>query len=151
MFKYAQSNLYDLYVFTPNDFMDFNFIELINYGIRLKEIEYVFNIINDGRKFSWVKIYPNKINDFVSQVYFTDCGFFTNRKTLEKLNFKIHPIKWNNNQSPRISSGVGKQLSERLFTLNIPIFSPHKSLAYHGDHESLMNPLERKYNKLISQ
>jgi len=49
-----------------------------------------------------------------------------------------------------MSSGVGRQLSIRLRDLKIPIFTPIKSFAYHGDHESLMNPEVRKIHKIIS-
>ena len=150
MFNFSKKEEYDLYVFTPNDFLNYDFDKLINLALKLKNIKYFCNIINDGRKISWIKKDPYNINDIVDRIYFTDCGFFTNRKTLETLEFKIYPVIRKKNQSNNVSSGVGKQLSERLFKLNIPILNPVKSLAYHGNHDSLMNPYERQINKLIS-
>lgn len=51
---------------------------------------------------------------------------------------------------PNRGSFVGEQLTRRLVNLKVPIFTPIKSFAYHGDHESLMNPEVRKIHKIIS-
>ena len=148
MFSYCKNNLYDTYVFIPNDFINLKINDIIEYSRLLKDEYYFFNIINDGRDKSWLNIDSIKINSDVKLVYFTDCGFFTNNKTLERLEYKINQI--NISDKSKSSSGVGKQLSFRLYDLEIPIFNPIKSLAYHGNHESIMNPEERKINKLIS-
>lgn len=147
MFKMCEKSNYDVYCFIPNDFLNINFSRIFKYASLLSEYYYVFNIINDGRLESWTGKKSYKISDDIYISFFTDCGFFTNRKTLEKLKFTIFPIKIKND---KMSSGVGRQLSIRLRDLKIPIFTPIKSFAYHGDHESLMNPEVRKIHKIIS-
>jgi len=148
MFQKSKELNYDLYCFIPNDFLNIDIDRIINYAMPMNDYYYIFNIVNDGRLKSWSNDEPKNINNEIRRIYFTDCGFFTNRKTLEKLEFKIDPIL---NVNVNSSSGVGKQLTKRINALNIPIFMPIKSIAYHGDHESLMNPDERKINKLISR
>lgn len=82
---------------------------------------------------------------WVDMCYMCDINFF------KKLNFEIHPIdpnRWNYDKS--LSSGVGAQISLRLFKEN-NLYQVKKSLVLHGDHESKMNPEERKKNPLISK
>ena len=151
MFQYAKMHEYDLYVFTPNDFLNYDFQSLFRRAVDMSKTKYVFNIINDGRTCSWTGRNMIRLNKDTYRSFFTDCGFFTNRTTLNALDFKVMPIK----EKPlfeqsKSGSGVGKQLSSRLCALNIPIFTPVKSLAYHGEHESLMNPEIRKHCKLVS-
>lgn len=151
MFNYCRNKKqYDIFVFTPNDFLKYNFFKLIEYGINLKNEFYIFNIINDGRTSCWTHKKPILINDDVRLQFFSDCGFFTNYKTLRLLNFKINPIHLTDKNLLKYGSRVGKQISDRSNRLNIKTFTPLKSIAYHGDHESLMNKEERKKNKLIS-
>ena len=149
MFKYCKNNLYDIYVLTPNDFQKYDFNRIVEYGIKFKNIEYIFNIINDGREISWNNFTPVNITENIRLQFFTDCGFFTNYKTLASLNFKVYKIKHNVGKAG--GSMVGSQLSNRLNNERIPIFTPIKSIAYHGHHDSLMHPEERKQNNLISQ
>lgn len=147
MFKYAEKHVYDIYVFTPNDFLKYDFEKIINYGIKFKNIPYVFNIINDGREKCWNNIMPIILTEEIRLQFFTDCGFFTNYETLSKLSFTVNEIPI---RGKLIGSQVGAQLTDRLNSQYIPIFTPIKSIAYHGEHLSLMNPELRKENKLIS-
>jgi len=129
------------------------------YLIKIKEIHeqhkshpYVYNIVNDGRDCSWNKIQPVQIDNETYKVGFTDCGFFCNRKVLELLAFKINPIpesRFFHNEFA--SSGVGEQLTRRLNALKIGIYKPIKSLAFHGDHESVMHKELRKKQPIISK
>ena len=148
MFKYCKDKFYDIYVFTPNDFLKYDMNRIMKYGGNLINEEYVFNIINDGRKTSWNKLEPLVINDEIKLHFFTDCGFFTNYKTLKLLEFKVNQIILKNNKN---GSMVGCQLTNRLLSLKVPIFTPIKSIAFHGDHHSLMNYETRIVNKLISR
>ncbi|HPC09831.1 MAG TPA: hypothetical protein PLN85_02005 [archaeon] len=148
MFKYCKENYYDIYVFTPNDFLNYKFDKIITYGVNLRNYEYIFNIINDGRKSCWVGIEEKILNNKIKLSFFTDCAFFTNYKTLSLLEFKMNKI--NLKPIPNRGSFVGEQLTRRLVNLKVPIFTPIKSFAYHGDHESLMNPEVRKIHKIIS-
>lgn len=149
LFDYTKYHLYDIYVFTPNDFQNYDFNRIIEYGMKLKDINYVFNIINDGREMSWNSFKPANITDDVRLQFFTDCGFFTNQKTLASLNFKVNEIKHNVGKAS--GSMVGCQLTDRLNMMRTPMFTPIKSIAFHGHHDSLMHPEERKLNRLISE
>ncbi len=150
MFQKCREIQYDVYCFTPNDFLCYDFMRIVEYASQLNDFYYIFNIINDGRTISWLNNKPIRINDEVNKVFFTDCGFFTNKKTLEKLDFTINPISLKRFSVNEISSGVGRQLTQRTYKLGIPIFTPLKSIAYHGEHKSLMNPIERIKNNLKS-
>lgn len=150
MFKICRDLDYDIFVFSPNDFLKYDFKRIIEYGVALKDHHYIFNIINDGRIISWINQKPVNINNDINKVFFTDCGFFTNKKTLEKFNYTINPVNNQRFNYNNISSGVGEQLTRRAHSMGIPIFMPIKSLAHHGDHESLMHPILRKKDKLKS-
>lgn len=141
----------DLFIFLPSDVSKVNFNEIIKQAESLKDEEYFFNIINDGRQQCWNRIQPEIVNQVYSKVGFTDCCFFTNRKTLDRFGFfilEVDPERFKLNKN--ISSGVGEQFTRRLYREKINIFHPHNSFAFHGDHESIMHKEERKKNPLIS-
>lgn len=143
---------FDLIIFIPDDLSNFNFNKIIDFGKKYINDYYVFNILNDGRDFCWNKIPPKKIDNYHSSIGFCDCIFFTNSKTIDKIGYyieRIDPIRFKNNNI--ISSGVGYQLTNRLNTKGVKIFKPASSLAYHGDHDSVMNYEIRKTQKLISK
>ena len=145
MFGYCKDNLYDIYVFSPNDFQNYNFNEIIKYGMKLSNHKYIFNTLTDERTMSWNNIPPIQITDDVRLQFFSDCGFFTNYETLKSLDFKMTPISTNN---PKMSSQVGKQITNRINNLKIPTFTTLKSIVSHGKHLSLMNPSEDRTNTL---
>lgn len=53
----------------------------------------------------------------------------------------VHPRRWRRN--PAKSSGVGEQLTTRLFRRRANIYQVTKTLVYHGTEASLMNPEDR--------
>ncbi len=151
MFKYVKSNKkYDLYVISPNDFINFDFNRLIKYGYHFINDSFLFNLINDGREKTWGLKRQTIYNDEIFRFYFNDCSFITNWKTLKLFNFEMLEINRNRFLNKNVSSGVGYQISKRCLKLNINIYKPIKSLAYHGEHKSLMHGEFRKKNKLIS-
>lgn len=115
---------------------------------------YAFNIMNRGPDRGWTTVPTGEVEIAgveCEKVRYADCIFATNKKTLDKIGRYMDPISPTRFIiNPRISSGVGQQLSQRFAKLNIPMYMPKKSLAYHGDHESIMHPLERKLNPLVS-
>jgi len=141
MFKYCKKNHYDIYVFTPNDFSKYKMKKIVEYGIKLSSIKYIFNTLNDGRTTCWNTTKPINLTKEVDLIFYTDCGFFTNRKTLESLDFKMNEIFTRN---AAVSSQVGKQITNRINILKIPIFHPKKSLVYHGNHPTLMHIAQNK-------
>ena len=141
----------DFFMFMPDDFLNVDMDRILSLHEQLKDKPYVYNIINDGREWSWLPFKGVQINEHTMQIGFTDCGFFCNRKALEAIDFKIDPVdprRWKNN--PNLSSGVGQKLTKSFTLKGVKMYKPMKSLAYHGNHESKMNPEERKINPLIS-
>lgn len=145
----------DLFIFMPDDFMQLDYEKILELHDTLKVRPYSFNLINDGRDQSFRHFTPKPvtINDTeCMNVGFNDCGFFCNRATLEKLNFRIDPVSPSRfHADPLRSSGVGEQLTLRMRNAGIYMLMPVKSLAVHGDHESIMHKTERKRNPLISK
>lgn len=114
---------------------------------------YAFNIMRIGSDRGWTRVRWKSVTLAGTpclEVSYVDCIFAANRQCLEKLDFTMHPIDLVRFANPYISSGVGQQLSRRMEKLNIPMYMPKKSLAYHGDHPSMMHPIERQRNPLVS-
>lgn len=150
-FKWAKESDCEYFVFMPDDFIGLD-TKRIDDLINELEETYAFNLIFDGRINQWIPLDPifNKELDII-EVGYCDGGFFCSRKVLEMLSFEMLPIDANWFSRPNKSSGIGRQLTFRMRELNIKLYCPHKSLAYHGDHESMMNPKERLINPLISK
>lgn len=140
----------DLFIFTPDDFLDLNIEKIFELHEKYKDGPYVYNIIRDHRDYCWNYKKVIDIDGETQQIGFVDCGFFCNREVLEMLEFKINPIDPKRFKNKSISSGVGEQLTARINKLGIPIYRPVKSLAYHGTHPSVMNPEARKATKIVS-
>jgi hypothetical protein len=154
-FEIALDTKDDLFIFTPDDFMDLDLEKIKEMHEALKNRAYCFNLINDGREQSFRQFepIPRTINETEClQVGFTDCGFFCNRMTLNILKFRIDPIMQERfHADPLRSSGVGEQLTFRMRNAGVFMLRPNKSLAFHGDHTSIMHPEERKRNPLTSK
>lgn len=97
-------------------------------------------------------IQPVQVDEHTMKVGFTDCGFFCNKQLLNRIGYyvnEINPRRFEHNEA--ISSGVGQDLTFRMLRTNCNMYTPTKSLVYHGDHESLMHPEHRKKIPLISK
>lgn len=142
----------DLFLFIPSDFSEVNFTEIIARHNQFKRTPYAYNVVNDGRLNCWNLVKPFKMDEDTSEVGFTDCGFFCNKATLNKIGYnvtQINPYRFQANNA--ISSGVGQQLTFRMRRHSISMYMPVKSLAYHGSHDSLMHPNERIKTPLVSK
>jgi hypothetical protein len=133
---YCLKSRHNDFIILPDDVTKFEFKEIKKIFNRYKNQLFTCNLIDDGRGKCWG-----------SEQYF-DCGGLTNRKTLQKI--KVHPVSqdWINT---RTSSGVGYQLTLQLRKIRATMITPAYSLCYHGDHESIMHPEERKKTPLISK
>ncbi len=140
----------ELIVFTADDFLDLDVKRIFELHERYKAHPYFYNIIKDRRDFNWGRIPVLDIDEDTEQVGFVDCGFFCNFSALEKIGFWMNPVDQDRFKNKRISSGVGIQLTQRIRHANIPMYRPKKSLAYHGNHPSVMHPTLRKINPIIS-
>jgi len=141
----------DLFVFTVDDFLNLDFDRIYDFYKSQKQNPFFCNLINDGRTQQWVRFIAKDYIEGFKQIGFVDCGFFCNRAALKKIGFRIDPVPLARFNSPAMSSGVGQQLTSRIHQAKVPIYMPIKSMAYHGDHESKMNPLERKKHPLVSK
>jgi hypothetical protein len=150
MLKHAKTNEADVYIFTQDDVLNIDVEKIKEINERNSKSIYVHHIINDGREECWVRQKPKQIDEETIEIGWMDCIWFSNRITLEYLGFKVGKVqdKWFDLHS---SSGVGSQLTIRARMKKIPCYKPIKSLGYHGDHESVMHPEERKKNPLISK
>lgn len=104
---------------------------------------------------NWTGITPIKLaidnNLRIYRTGWTDCIFMSTHAGLGMLNWQVLPIdrrRWIGN--PRLSSGVGQQLSQRILRAGGNMYQVARSLVHHGDHASLLNPDERRENPLVS-
>lgn len=114
------------------------------------------NILNDysrnGKSF-WTRV---KVQDhtFMGVDYlrtgWVDMCYISTKDYLRYLDFRIDPIDHTWSANENLSSGVGKQISQRLITRGGHIYQLKKSLVIHDDHPSVMHPEHRKQVKLIS-
>lgn len=140
----------DFFMFTPDDFINIDLKRIKKLHNQFKSNPYIYNTINDGREQNFIHTPVVQVDKETIDVGFNDCGFFCNRAALEMLEFKMIPIPLTRFNQSGISSGVGQQLTMRLHKAGVPMYKPFKSLAYHGEHESVMHKEERKQNPLIS-
>lgn len=144
------------FMFMPDDWsrIDFPEIERLQQTIEMirgKHSAYVCHITNDGRPPQWGAGAHSQFSTDLEDVDWVDCGFFCNRAALDYIGYEMAIIPAARFKHKDISSGVGEQLTRRFRLAGVPMFRPYKALAFHGDHESVMHPEERKRNPLISK
>jgi hypothetical protein len=74
--------------------------------------------------------------------WFDLAAFFTHRALLEQLHYRVMPVSEQRWKKRPYSSGVGEQLTRRLFG-RADIYQVSPSLVFHGAHASEMNPEAR--------
>jgi hypothetical protein len=101
-------------------------------------------LVDDTRVSSpcWTGVRPVRVSPLVESTGWVDGAFYCERSMLEKLQFQIHPIpvsRWANGKVE--SSGVGQQMSTRLFAAGWGMYRSYFSLIKHvGDECSKMHP-----------
>lgn len=146
------NNTSDIFLFIPSDVSSVDFKRIIQLHTQFNRTPYAYNVINDGRVNCWNMVTPKPVDSQTSTIGFTDCGFFCNKGTLNKIGYYVNES--NNNRfahNKSVSSGVGQQLTFRMRKHEIPMYIPTKSLAFHGNHPSLMHPSERIKTPLVSK
>lgn len=158
--KYCENVNAKYFIYLPDDVrLSKNFFdESIN----------TYENINDARKIclsllmpiqqigktNWTNFIPiEKDGCFLTQ--WCDLCFISNKRFFEALNYKIDEIplnRWDtkSNKRENLSSGVGKNISERLHIQNLNMYHVKSSFVIHGDHDSVMNPGLRKIEKLTT-
>jgi len=99
----------------------------------------------------WTGVYPIEYDEYYKTqwcelVFICKYSFF---KSLEFKMLPINPSRWDKN--PNLSSGVGEQISKRLYNLDLNMYHVINNLTIHGDHESKLLPELRKTEKLIAK
>ena len=147
------SSKYDDYLIIPDDVSNIDLKEIENIFTLFKEKEFTCNLLNDNRVLPCWNSFENFSKNIQTANYkyaclnYFDCGGLTNRATLKKVSVERIPSDWFDDKNK--SSGVGYQLTTKLRALNIPMFTPSPTLAEHGNHDSLMHPIERLKTPLI--
>ena len=150
-FDVCLKSKHDKFLIIPDDVFDLD-VTAIGNIITTKKVE-IYSTNTDHRKDVWQGNGNGKHVKY-SQGYevidldFSDCIILTNRMTLEAIgNVERMPLEW---IASRTSSGVGYWTTMRCRELGIKMYGTKPSLVYHGYHESVMHPTERKINPLIS-
>lgn len=148
-FELCEHSDHKHFLFCPDDWHSYDIERVKWLQNQFKDNPYAFNIANHGVSQQWtpIKQWHTTIKNFDAfRVGFVDCCFSTNRSALQKLNWQMEPIDSERFQNPKMSSGVGKQLSKRFLKAGVPMLKPVKSLCKKHHVESKMNPKERIKN-----
>jgi glycosyltransferase involved in cell wall biosynthesis len=110
------------------------------------------NLLNDisRRGPLWTPIEPKLMRGHIIRTGWVDMCYIANKYFFEILNWQIKPVNKNWATDPERSSGVGKQISERIYINGTYFYQVITSLVIHGDHESVMHPTHRKKTPLIT-
>lgn len=141
----------ELFIFLQDDLQEIDWQRILDTHERLNSKPYVCQLINDNRGQMWTTEKEKPFDDELTQVDWTDCPMFCNRKAFDWIGYNINHVPEIRFRNPIISSGVGEQLTKRFNFAGIPIYRPIKSFAKHGDHPSVMHPNVRKQQPLISK
>jgi hypothetical protein len=153
--EYCKDSDEQYFLFAPDDFKNYDLDMIKQLTMQGWDNNlFAVNLSNDGRKDCWGEFKTNQppfeIGSYkFSEVGFVDCGFLTNRHTLEKLTIDEVPKQWFD--SPIKSSGVGHQLTKKFRAMQVKMIVPTPSLAFHGSHDSVMHGKHRKDIPLISK
>lgn len=151
-FSVAKESKDDLFIFLPSDFQNVQWNEIKRLHEKYKDVAYLYNIIDDGRKWCWIEKHEHDHDEDSLRVYFTDCGFFCNRRALKAIDWRVRRVDPKRFEGrPNISSGVGQNFTFQFYRAGVLMLKPRKSLAYHGDHPSTMHPEHRAKTPLISR
>lgn len=143
------------YLYLPDDVMliDDFFNELIRvYRLIDDKNKICLNILTDGRvnRTNWTNFNSIHYDEYI-KTQWNDLCFLADSDFFSRLNYEIKPVplsRWNGNSN--LSSGVGQQISLRLYNMNLNMYHTKKSFVYHGNHESKMNKVERVVNNLTT-
>jgi hypothetical protein len=152
-FEICKQSDEDFFLFIPDDFLNVNHSKIKHIYDTLQG-RYAYNLLNDARPQIWtpIKHHDVEVAGVPSErVSYADCGYFTNRETLQAINFTQDDISVSRFDRSENSSGVGWSQSRRFHKKFVPMYIPKKSLCFHGAHESMMHKELRKKQPLISR
>ena len=101
-------------------------------------------LLKDRRHSQWGAPDPKSYNDYVLKTWWCDMIFMFSKEFIKFFNqLTLYPPDMES------SSRVGAQISKKLRDYG-GMYQVKETLVFHGDHESKMNPEERKKNPLIN-
>jgi glycosyltransferase involved in cell wall biosynthesis len=97
----------------------------------------------------WTAYEPKRHNEHVSIIQWVDGAFVADYSFFRTLAWRLQPIgvsRWAHN--PNLSTGVGRQVSQRLVSAGRKLFQVNRSLVVHTQIASRMNPGLRNEQRL---
>lgn len=146
-----RSKGYDYFIFLPDDVqLNNNFIsDVLNTWKSINDEKKIcLSLLVDNRikKSNWLPIEPEDKGEVIL-THWNDLCFICEKNFFKAFTIApIDPFRWESN--PLLSSGVGKQISNKLFYLGFNMYNMKKQTLKHLPVESKMNPEERKINPL---
>jgi len=114
------------------------------------------NILNDRSRYGasfWTPVKAEKIK-FGKNIFWhtgwVDMCFISSKNYFKTLDYEIYPVDIAWSSSQKLSSGVGMQISQRLYQEKQNIYQVNDSLVIHGNHPSVMHFKHRQKTPLIS-
>ena len=110
------------------------------------------NLLRDSRTKAWTdfEAVEREFTGFhVLQTQWLDMIMLFDKKMLSHRLTEVPLSRWDKN--PLLSSGVGAQLSQRFHQIGYGMYQVMSSIVCHGEHDSEMNPEERRKNPLTAQ
>lgn len=157
------------FIFNQMQEIDFEYYIMLNDDVEvdenfIEETVRVWKGINDERKIClnllldkqregkpcWTGFKPI-LKGEVWQTQWTDSNFLCTKRFFKSLKYSLREVSHEFLLGkPLRSSGVGKQISERMTAKELHIYQVAKTLVKHDHHISQMNPSERRKNKLTT-
>lgn len=103
----------------------------------------------DRKNTGWTN-QPEEEGRYTNKTQWVDMCYIADSRMLSALEYKINPIDHAWSADPNRSSGVGKQISQRLFAKRMNMYQVKQSMVSHGNHASVMHPEHRKQVPLIA-
>lgn len=152
IFDYIKRNDINYFMIIPDDFLPYknwkNVITLFKHIEKYDKKAVAMSAMNRRwREKCWTN-FPKKIVNLGNKRFFktqyVDGNFIANRKFLEAIDFKIEPIE---NHKEGKSSGVWKQVSERLHKQSYHIYSVLDNIYFETDTETNLNSKMHKWRR----
>jgi hypothetical protein len=105
------------------------------------------NLMEDGREKQWNGMERQDYSGSFWRSFFVDGCFIAPISTFKDVRIRIDPKRF---RDKRASSGVWESFTKQILRKG-KIYQVKNNLFYHGDHESFMNPEERKRNPIIAK
>lgn len=159
IYEMMRNESFDYFIQIPDDVKlvpDFFEITINKFDAIQDSNKACLNIANDygrnGHSF-WVNVKP-KYCRFQNHKYilsgWVDMAYICVQRYFELLDYRVKKVDSNWSGKPGRSSGVGLQITQRLYAARASIYQVANSLIIHGTHESVMHPEHRKETPLIS-